>query len=150
MQYVLLALVLPTAAAQGTAKDAEKLYRDLEKRLVAAKNVRASFTAKVAGTPVGDVEVKGSLELSEGNKARLELKALVKDKEEIARADSDGKTLRVAPSASAKPRELPVPEDFGKNMRIAISRGGVLAAQSVTEKPDLGKEGKTIDEKGDP
>jgi hypothetical protein len=44
MRFALLAL-LPALAAQGGKNEAEKLFRDLEKRVAPAKTVRVSLTA---------------------------------------------------------------------------------------------------------
>jgi outer membrane lipoprotein-sorting protein len=68
---LLLPVVLLAFAEDG--KEAEKLFRGAEKKLLEADTVQISFTAATTGDKL-KTETKGTLLLAQDNKVRLELK----------------------------------------------------------------------------
>ena len=70
----LLVLILAAALAQAQEGEAEKLYRAMEKKILAAKSLALEFNSQVA---VDDQKftVKGTIYVAAGNKTRLELES---------------------------------------------------------------------------
>jgi hypothetical protein len=129
MRWGLLVWLLPAVAvAGGAGNEGEKLYRDLEKRVVKAKAVRVAFASKMMK---GDKEFghfKGVVDLDEGNKGRVELKGQGDGKEFAMEAVSDGKKLKVTMTPPGKEQEQPLPKDFGVLVRTSLSRAGPVAS----------------------
>src|SRR5262249_28203802 len=123
MRYALLALLVPSVAAAGERNEAEKLFRDLEKKVAKAKTVRVAFAAQVTLGKEGEGDVKGLVALAEGNKGRVELKGRMFGKEESALIVADGKTLTESEQPSGKKKERPVPRNFGVMLRKATALG---------------------------
>jgi outer membrane lipoprotein-sorting protein len=71
MRLLLLPVVLVAFAEDG--KEAERLFRAAEKKLIEADSVQISFTTASTGGKLKS-EAKGTLLLARGNKVRLELK----------------------------------------------------------------------------
>lgn len=91
MHALLVLLIL------GLAGDSEpeQLFRAMEKKISAAKALEVSFNGRLEGSKVkGAVEVKGSLLLAEGNKARFELSAVIGDQASELKMISDGTRMK--------------------------------------------------------
>jgi len=67
-------LLLAVALARADENEAEKLYRGMEKKILAAKSLVVEFDSQ---NTVGDKKftVKGTIHLAEGNKTRLDLES---------------------------------------------------------------------------
>jgi outer membrane lipoprotein-sorting protein len=83
-----LALVAWPAAAQEN--DAEKQFRQMEKKLHAAKSVQLHFEASVTGADAKKWHLKGSLVLGEGDKLRAEAEGTLFGEESRFTLVSDG------------------------------------------------------------
>jgi hypothetical protein len=147
MRWGLLVLLLPAlAVAGGEGNEGEKLYRGLEKAVGQAKTVRVAFTSKIMK---GDKEAghfKGVVDLGEGDKASVEVKSEKEGKDFTLKVTSDGKMLKVVTTPPAGDKEEPLPKNFGKMVRSAISRVGPTGAMLMAhpkgpgqEDPDLEK-----------
>jgi outer membrane lipoprotein-sorting protein len=70
----LLVLILAAAPARAQEGEAEKLYRAMEKKILAAKSLALEFNSQVT---VDDKKftVKGNIYVAAGNKTRLELES---------------------------------------------------------------------------
>jgi outer membrane lipoprotein-sorting protein len=127
MRYALLALLLPTLAA-GQGNEAEKLYRQAEKKVTEAESFRVVFAVGLWEEGAERPLLKGSL-LASGNKFRLETTAEEKGKTSpLEYLVSDGNKIKVKLfPAGVKAREtpeVPCPRNAGQTLRKLIARAG--------------------------
>src|SRR5262249_3330156 len=129
MRYALLALLFPAVAWAGGDNEAEKLFRQLEKKIRAAKAVRivADITGSAKGT---DVKFHIEMTLAEGNKARVKMKGEVKkeggDEKLGAELVSDGTNLRMSETTSGKTKDDKAPEGFSQKLALLVGRVGLI------------------------
>jgi hypothetical protein len=76
-------------ALHAEPNEAEKLFRDMEKKVTSAKSLECEFEAKMEGGPKM-LGVKGTLALAEGNKCLLDIKGEEGGEAHTARMTSDG------------------------------------------------------------
>jgi outer membrane lipoprotein-sorting protein len=144
MKYALLAALLPALALQGD--DAEKAFRDFEKKVADAKalHVAGDITARE-----NDKEAKlhFALTLAEGNKARVKVNGNVEGRELTFEVISDGKSMRMTRSQAGRGQAGggQSPDHFTEMLGTVLSRVGVIG--SMKAHPQLGKSGKADLEK---
>ena len=122
--YAVLAAGLLTAALtapdQAQINEAEKLFRDMEKKIQAAKAFRVVFTTEIkrdARERVGRFE--GSLLLTHDNKGRMKIRE-VRGQSRSWEAISDGKRVKSEGATSATPK------NFHGLASVLVSRVGVF------------------------
>ncbi len=137
-----LCVLLAEAAAQKN--EAEQLYRDMEKKLKAAKTLEVVFESKFEEGERGGT-FKGTLKLGEGNKGSLEMQGDVQGKEMAVKLTSDGQKLTTTMTPPGKSQEKPVPKRFGTEARTVVARVGPTAGMFFVVR--VGEAGK---EEGEP
>jgi outer membrane lipoprotein-sorting protein len=125
MGFAVLALLLPTSVAvgQGRANEAEKLFRQVEKRIASAKSLKALSRTVRAEKPGQDVTFEVSLERAGPDKARLKFTRKVGGKDVVLEVTADGKKLRV--TGLGPPRDAAIPDKFGELLNKMVSRTGL-------------------------
>jgi outer membrane lipoprotein-sorting protein len=115
MRFALLAALMPAFAVQGN--DAEKLFREMEKKLVEAKSLRMASDLDVKDKREGGT-LKSTVVLAQGNKLRLTMKGKGGGKELDMEITSDGDKLhaRVTPPGESKNEAVP------KNLHALVSK----------------------------
>jgi outer membrane lipoprotein-sorting protein len=142
----LLVLLLPAfAPAGGEGNEAEKLYRDLEKRVTQANTVRVAFEARLMKGAKEAGHMKGVIVVGEGNQARMEVKGQVDGKDMALEMTSDGKKLKAVATPPGKETEEPLPENFGAMVRTGLSRVGPTAGLLLAHPSFQSKEEKDLD-----
>jgi outer membrane lipoprotein-sorting protein len=132
MRWLLAATVLVLAAPiYGQDKDAEKLYRAMEKKVREAKSIKVLWEAELQNQPGESGKVKGSTHLADGNKARIEFAGSLKGTDGKLLLVSDGKqtvtqgTL-MSPPGEPGPPPQPTRANFYKTLAALTARGGML------------------------
>src|SRR5262245_54800781 len=140
MRYAVVVLLLPGLAAQARAQenDAEKLYRDFEKKLKSAKaiHIKADIELRAMKAREGDSKIakgvspaKGDFLFTKDNEARLKLR-----NEFLAlTVISDGKQLKLLGDQDEL-RDVearPTPNHLYNLTRLLVSRGGVTACSII-------------------
>jgi hypothetical protein len=133
MRFALLAL-LPALAAQGGKNEAEKLFRDLEKRVAAAKTLRVALTAKLFENDKQAGKFKGSLRLGEGNKARIDLTGEVLEMAVEMKVVAGGGKLKTTVYPAVKATESPLPKKFAATVRTGLNCLGLTASLLLAER----------------
>jgi outer membrane lipoprotein-sorting protein len=125
MRFALLAALLPALAGGGN--DAEKLFREVEKKIAEAKSLRVASDIDVKAKREGGT-LKSSLALAQGNKFRMTMKGKGGGKELEMEAVSDGNKFhaRMSPPDDSKQEE--VPKNLHTLVSRAISRTGPVGA----------------------
>jgi outer membrane lipoprotein-sorting protein len=129
MRLLLLPVVLLAFAEDG--KEAEKLFRAAEKKLLEADSVQISFT-ETTTSDTQKTKTKGTLLLSRGNKVRYEMeqKGSVEFKGKTRDASGsylmvcDGSRVKWARGAGAQPRGISIGQDARKqfeSMAVKVS-----------------------------
>src|SRR5688572_29062675 len=72
----LLVLILAAAPAGAQEAEAEKLYRTMEKKILAAKTLAVEFNSEMA-VDEKKFTVKGTIDIAAGNKTRLNIESEV-------------------------------------------------------------------------
>ncbi len=136
---LLVALLLPAAEPN----EAEKLFRDMEKKITSAKTLECDFETTMEGGPGFKLGGKGSLTLAEGNKCHIEGSIDENGKVIKGMFTSDGKSMQGVQDGKVQPK-MDTPKEFEAAIRAAISRTGVfvLGFQPL----DLGEKEFKIDE----
>jgi outer membrane lipoprotein-sorting protein len=139
-----LGLGQETARAQaGGPNEAEKLFRDMEKKLASAKTMEVAFDAKVEGGQ--GAQQQGTLLFASGNKCYLEMSGNLGSKNAKAVMISDG--AKMITSDGAKILKVhDVPKDLTDRLRASISRTGFLFAWFFSTKGPDDKQEFRIDE----
>ena len=75
MRWLLTLVLVGVASWSGAAEpnEAEKLFRDMEKKVAAAKTLECVFETKVDGDLRAQMSLKGSVTLGEGDKCYAEV-----------------------------------------------------------------------------
>src|SRR5262249_24941476 len=122
MRYAVLALLVP-ALAVGAAQDneAEKLYRQVEKKVAEAKNLRVVSDVEVGGE---GTRFKGTLTTA-GDKYRLVVAMEKGDQTANMEAISDGKTLKTT-DPRGKTEEAAAPKNMGPALCKLVARVGLI------------------------
>ena len=147
MRFTPLALLLPALVmAGGQDNEAEKLFRDMEKKIAEAKTLRVSYESKITGMSMLRVNhVKGKVSLSEGNKTTLE--EMLKGERDVItiKLIGDGKKLKtVWVNPPGKEFVEPLPKHFNANLRTGLSRVCVFVTVLMTES-EPGRKRKELD-----
>jgi hypothetical protein len=123
VQLVIVSLGLPALAQEG--KEAEKLFRTFEKKLVAAKAVRIALEGTAAGIEdlPGVLKYKGTMVLAEGNKARFEMDLEIGGKKKKSTLVSDGAKMMGEEFTGARPPEN-TPKKFFEETIGFFKHGG--------------------------
>ena len=142
MRYALLAALLPALALQGN--DAEKAFRDFEKKVAAAKalHVVGDVTAKEK-----DKEAKFhfAMTLAQGNKVRMKMNGTVEGKEMAFEVLSDGKSFQTvrAGVGGGQRGGGAAPDHFSEMLGTVLSRVGLIGG--LKAHPRRGKDEKAPD-----
>jgi outer membrane lipoprotein-sorting protein len=135
MRYVLSLLMLPAWLSLASAQDndAEKLFRDMEKKIKAAKAFEVTFVYQVENK-----KTKGELLLTKDNKARLKVSGAFGDKRNASfELVADGRQLRTKGAKMfvgsngqsglelGGESEWETPKNFHDLLSATVSRGGV-------------------------
>ncbi len=142
MRYIVVALVLPALGLQ--AGDAEKTFRDLEKKITAAKTVQVAYQSTLYEGDKEEGQFKGTFNLGEGGKGKVVARGRVKGMDISMDMVTDGKTMKVKVTPPGKEMEQPQPKRFDATVRGGLSRAGITAGLFLTagagsdkEEPDL-------------
>jgi outer membrane lipoprotein-sorting protein len=138
MRWLATMALLGAAACPAAAEEnqAEKLYRNLEKKLRAAKTLRVRFDLAVTDARGKEWSLKGSLALGEGDRYRAEARGkLFGEAVEVVEA-SDGKSVRSVEGKGKARDEEASPRGAGAYFRTALPSRGFLLAHL-----DLGRRG---------
>src|SRR5437016_4324735 len=105
LTLALLAVTAWPAAAQEN--DAEKLFREMEKKVRAARTLQLRFDASITGADAKKGNVKGTLILGEGDKLRAEAEGNLFGEESKFTQVSDGTDMKSFgyTKAPGKPKE---------------------------------------------
>jgi outer membrane lipoprotein-sorting protein len=124
MRFALLALLVPAVAVRGGG-DAEKTFRDFEKKVSSAKAVHV----------VGDIEAKDKnkeakfhfvVTLAKENKVCMKIKGNAEGREMAFDLISDGKNMVMLESSASKGQQNPTPDHFTEMLGTVLSRVGVI------------------------
>src|SRR5262249_47541664 len=142
MSCALLALLLPAVAVQGG--DAEKTFRDFEKKVSSAKaiHVAGDINAKEKDR---EAKFHFALTLAQGNKVCMKMKGNVEGKEMAFEVISDGKNLAMSSESVGKGEGGggPTPDHFTEMLGTVLSRVGVIGGLKAGR--HLDKSGKSSD-----
>jgi outer membrane lipoprotein-sorting protein len=117
----LFLLLLPAAESN----EAEKLFRDMEKKIASATTLACDFECKIEGGPDLEKSYKGSLALAEGNKFHMEVSSKGNDQPFKRVVTSDGTKVQRIDDGKVKAKEA-TPKQLGDVIRGTITRVGVL------------------------
>jgi outer membrane lipoprotein-sorting protein len=161
MRYVLSILLwsvlLPVALAQDN--EAEKLFRDMEKKLLAAKSFEITFEYQIEDLARKKRTTKGTLVLTKDNKAQLKVSGYFEGKRDAPfELVSDGKQLKTkgakfVVASNGVPgvekggqSEQETPKRFAVQLGALVSRGGMW--YSIFVMPYLLRDGIDADAEG--
>jgi outer membrane lipoprotein-sorting protein len=123
--FLALTVATLTFPARAAEDEAEKLFRQAEKELLAAKTVRVEFDLKT-GNADGGNQAKGTLVLGEGDKLRIDCAgSLGKVQFRAATRIGDGTKVHTFHSGE-KPSTRDSPKGLGKALRGLAARPGIL------------------------
>lgn len=123
MRYVVLVLFLPAfAAAQGN--EAEKLYRQVEKKVTDARALEVAGEVDVTAKENPMKAMKGVLTLA-GNKLRLNVDMEQGGKKMKVEVVSDGKSVKTL-VPTMKSEEKPAKKNQGEILRKLVARVGLV------------------------
>lgn len=163
MRYVLPVLLFPALLRVALAQDdeAEKLFRDVEKKILAAKSFEVSFDYRIEDRTgkKWKWKTKGTMLLTKDNKARLEIGGYFRDEPDaLFQLVSDGKQLktkgaRFVVASNGVPgvdqggqSEQHTPKNLHAALGALMSRGGIWYSLFVM--PYLLREGIDPDAEG--
>jgi len=127
---MLAPLVLLLVVPGADKDDAEKLFRQMEAKLMKAKTVDCAFDAKVEADKTGTL--KGAVLLGEGNKVRIEMSnesGGMKGEETVI---SDGTKSKASDKGALT---TDVPKWLGEAVRAAVARCGVALLSVLGPRP---------------
>lgn len=131
MRYAALLLLVPAVSlAQGN--EGEKLFRQMEEKLLKAKALKAAVEADFKGEGK-EGKLKATARLAEGNKARLELNMDFGGKDISMTLVSDGASAQMA--MLGKSKEVPVPKNLDRLLRMAAARAGLFGVTTMAFRP---------------
>jgi outer membrane lipoprotein-sorting protein len=125
MRFALLAALVPAFAVQGN--DAEKLFRETEKKIAEAKSLWVASDIDVKDK-LGGGTLKSTVALAPGNKLRLTMKGKGGGKEMEMEVASDGDKLLTRMAPPGKSKQEAVPKNLHALISKLISRGGTVGA----------------------
>ena len=120
---VLLLCALATSPAVAEPNEAEKLFRDMEKKIATAKTLELDVELKM-DAPGSKVSVKGSMILGEGNRTRVEGSGVADGIPFKGVLISDGKKMHIVVNDKAEPTHK-TPKQLSNVGRAAITRAGM-------------------------
>src|SRR5437764_1218521 len=129
---MLLPLMVLMALPAAEPNEAEKLFRDMEKKVHSAKTLECTFTVKADG--MEKIAVKGTLSLAQGNKFSVEATADKEGKTHKANAISDGTTLQSSEDDKSSKKETP--KFLGQAVLASITRTGSTVFYFLDGPPD--------------
>jgi outer membrane lipoprotein-sorting protein len=143
MRITLLALLLPAVAVRGSG-DAEKAFRDFEKKIASAKALHVVGDI-VAREKDKEAKLHFAMTLAQGNKVRMTMKGKVEGKEMAFEVISDGKNLAMSSESVGKGKGSggPTPDRFTEMLGTVLSRVGVVGGLKVG--PGMGIDEKNPD-----
>ncbi len=127
MRWLLTVVLVGVASWSGAAEpnEAEKLFRDMEKKVTAAKSIECVFETKVDGGPKVQMSLKGSVTLGEGDKCYAEGSGEESGKAFKGSFTSDGMKMLGVMDGKNQPKH-DTPKQFGLIARSMITRSGAL------------------------
>jgi outer membrane lipoprotein-sorting protein len=136
-------LTMPTYAQEN---DAEKLFRQMEKKITAAKTIKVRIEKTWADPQLKSLKEVTTLVLGEGDKAFCELFTSGKGISIKAGAFSDGNKVYVRQSIEDKAELVQdTPKNLGKHCRAVLARfgpAGISTAFVEKKLPDFNRESK--------
>ena len=117
-------LVIVLALSAAEPNEAEKLFRDMEKKINSAKTLECPVEGKMEDGK-NSILLKYSLAFAEGNKSHLEMTGTRDGNAEKTTIISDGTKLRWIVNGTAKAKVDP-PKQLGDIFRGSITRTGVF------------------------
>jgi outer membrane lipoprotein-sorting protein len=125
MRFALLAALVPAFAVQGN--DAEKLFREMEKKIAEAKSLRVASDIDIKDKREGGT-LKSSVALAPGDKLRLTMKGKGGGKELDVEVVADGDKLHVRMTPPGKSEQVAAPKNLHALMSKVVSRTGSVGA----------------------
>jgi outer membrane lipoprotein-sorting protein len=144
MRFLVVGLLL---LALGQENDqAKKLFGSMEKKLADAKGVQISVEATLDSTK-GKGKIKGTMLLTNENKARVEISGELLGKEFKMDMVCDGAKMIAKSSVFPKAAEpTDAPKDLAKTASEAVGRVGVLIGIFQGRPMQAGKKAPSLDE----
>ena len=125
MRWLLVLVVgMLAKSAYAEPNEAEKLFRDMEKKIASSKTLECDFEAK-NDSKDKKANIKASLTLGEGNKFHLEGSGEAEGKAFKLVVISDGKKLHVVLDGKAQGKQ-DNPKHSGEIIRASITRAGAF------------------------
>ncbi|HUE16890.1 MAG TPA: sigma-E factor regulatory protein RseB domain-containing protein [Planctomycetaceae bacterium] len=122
----------PTTTEQNQA---EKLFRESEKKLADADQAQITVESTLEGAP-GQGSAKGTLLLAKGNKASVVVQGHLRGDEFKASFVSNGTKMKMAVTKLAAQQEQKTPHDLNAMIVGSFSRLGILAGfRNTTQQP---------------
>src|SRR6266404_1783401 len=128
---LLMPLALLTWPVAAQENDAEKQFRQMEKKLHAAKSVQLHFEANITGADARKWHLKGSLILGEGDKLRAEAEGALFGEEAAFTLVSDGTDMKSVgyTKTPGQPKQVTnetekSPKGIGTFLRTELPRNG--------------------------
>lgn len=140
MRFAVLALIFVVPALAAQDNEAEKLFRQLEKKLTDAKTYRAVGELDI---PKGPGKIKVSLTVA-GDKFRMDAQGMQDDKAFRVELISDGTKIKTIQMPKPDREEQPAPKNIGRTVSKLLARVGLAAIQFPT-RTQKGEEAKEID-----
>jgi outer membrane lipoprotein-sorting protein len=122
LSLALLALAAWPVAAQDN--EAEKLYREMEKKVRAAKTLHVRFDLNITDALGKTGTVKGTLTLGEGDKYRVDLDGKIFGQTVKGTEVSDGTRVKVSGNAKPSKDDEKPPAGVGAYYRAALPHEG--------------------------
>jgi outer membrane lipoprotein-sorting protein len=137
--------VLLLALPGAEPNEAEKLFRQMETKVMKAKAVECAFDSKIEVDPGGGT-AKGTLHLSDGNKMRLVINAVQDGEKVTITTVSDGMKWKTITVPGGEEKATDVKKSLNDVVRATISRSGLTLAVLARPPADNVKEFKVDEE----
>jgi outer membrane lipoprotein-sorting protein len=118
------ALVFLTGPAQAQENEAEKLYRGMEKKILAAKTLQIEVEGQLV-FPQGKGTLKGKVLFAQGNRCRIEVLVEHNGMKQTGSVVSDGKSI--VTKDNDRVRTIAVKEGDQDLWRGCLARAGAIA-----------------------
>ncbi len=134
MRFALLVALLPALA--GAGDDADKLFREVEKKIASAKSLRvvSDFAVEERGK---EFKIEGTLDLA-GDKMRMRLSGNIEGKEMKMSMVSDGKKMVSAISDAGGTKEQAAPKKLHELATKLLSRAGLAGSMFIVRRAGPG------------
>jgi outer membrane lipoprotein-sorting protein len=119
---MLVPLVL-VLALHAEPNEAEKLFRDMEKKVTSAKSLECALEGKISGA--NNLSIKGSLAFEEGNKTHLEMNNDFAGKATTYTIISDGTKMQASVDGKSQGKQ-DTPKELGEARKVMFARAGLL------------------------